>query len=440
MRVGVSFNRPEPVISEPDKVVQPQHQNRAFAWFARNPWFHLHRHRGNDPEWLERWERTIPRYCKCEEGYREIKERMPPRFESPEAFFNWTVDVHNEVNAKLDNERKRYPQVGMNEALRLWRSEFALWQPIQFGGLECWSISMTKRMRSFGTIVHGNTGDEFTSDTLLSMSPRVRLLDAAKHGVPIIMSCVPRAAPILDSDLILLAHGYCDWTRDWVMSSHGVCRRLVGVSKIVSKHVSEWTGRDCDTIENGIETERLIPSISRFEMRLRLEIPQDAFVVGYTGRIATEKRCDLLVQSIAKMDGAYLVLCGWLTKHAEQVRQLAIDLGISERVKMLEPIHQVGNVLNAIDVFATVPSTEGFGLSVVEAMQFGLPVVSTNLGIISDLSERHDNFGPSIVDTNADARTIANAIIQAKPATIDLEAYTADAMVARWREYLGPNG
>ena len=73
-------------------------------------------------------------------------------------------------------------------------------------------------------------------------------------------------------------------------------------------------------------------------------------------------------------------------------------------------------------------------------MQFGLPVVSTNLGIISDLSERHDNFGPSIVDTNADARTIANAIIQAKPATIDLEAYTADAMVARWREYLGPNG
>ena len=434
MRVGVHFDKTEPRTSESKPIVQQQ--NRAFAWFAQNPWFHLHKYRGCDPEWLERWERTIPRYCKCEEGYRQIKERLPPRFETSDDFFGWTVDVHNEVNAKLDNERKRYPQIAISEALRLWRSDFALWQPIHFGGLERWSISMANRLRSFGTIVHGNIGDQSIADTLLGMSPRVRLLDAAKHGVPVIMSCVPKAAPILDSNLILLAHGYCDWTRDWVMSSHGVCRRLVGVSKVVSEHITQWTGRPCETIENGIETERLIPTISREEMRLRCEIPQDALVVGYTGRIATEKRCELLVQAIAKMDGAYLVLCGWLTKHAERVRRIAIDLGVSDRVRMLEPIEQIGNFLNAIDVFATVPFSEGFGLSVVEAMHFGLPVVSTNLGIINDLAERHGDFGPSIIDVDADASSIAHAIETATACSIDLSEYTADAMAERWRRFL----
>jgi glycosyltransferase involved in cell wall biosynthesis len=171
-------------------------------------------------------------------------------------------------------------------------------------------------------------------------------------------------------------------------------------------------------------------------MRLRCEIPQDAFVVGYTGRIATEKRCELLVQAIAKMDGAYLVLCGWLTKHAKRVRQIADDLGVSDRVRMLEPIQHIGDFLNAIDVFATVPSSEGFGLSVVEAMHFGLPVVSTNLGIINDLAERHGDFGPSILDVDSDASAIAHAIEKAAACTIDLSEYTADAMAKRWRRFL----
>jgi glycosyltransferase involved in cell wall biosynthesis len=200
--------------------------------------------------------------------------------------------------------------------------------------------------------------------------------------------------------------------------------------------VTQWTGRPCDVIENGVEIERLTPTITREEMRLRLEIPLDAFVVGYTGRIAREKRCDLLVQAIQEMDSAYLVLCGWLTKDAERVRQIADDLGVGHRVRMLEPIDQVGNFLNAIDVFATVPSTEGFGLSVVEAMQFGLPVVSTNLGIVHDLAERHGDFGPSILEVNADPSAIAHAIETATASRIDLSDYTADAMAERWRRYL----
>jgi hypothetical protein len=69
-------------------------------------------------------------------------------------------------------------------------------------------------------------------------------------------------------------------------------------------------------------------------------------------------------------------------------------------------------------------------------MHFGLPVVSTNLGIVSTLHEQHGEFGPSIVDVNADSKAIANAIMQSKASTINLDAYTADAMVARWREYL----
>lgn len=63
-------------------------------------WEELHSYQGCDPQWLAGWEARLP--CgSCVAKYLAIKERMPPRFDSPESFFAWGVDVHNEVNSEL---------------------------------------------------------------------------------------------------------------------------------------------------------------------------------------------------------------------------------------------------------------------------------------------------------------------------------------------------
>lgn len=413
------------------KQVDPKRSAVSFATI--NPWFKLHRYRGCDPAWFECWKRTIPRFCKCQEGFSEIEKRLPADFSSPDAFFLRGVEWHNEVNAKLDGVKKRYPQVSIDEAKRLWRSDFALWQPVMFGGLERWSISISSKLSSFGTIVDGKIGDHRLAESLFAVSPSVRLVDACKHGTPIIMSCVKDAKPILDADVTLLAHGYCDWTRQWVESSHAACRRLVGVSQVVAKNVSEWTGRHCDVIENGIDSDRIISTMDKQSSRQRLGIPADAFVVGYTGRLAKEKQIQKLVSAIERMDNTYLLLCGWQTEFSRK-----LDLSkIKDRCIAIPPIDQIGDVLVAMDCFASLPTTEGFGLSVMEAMQFGLPVVSTRKGVIEDLSNKHGEFGPSILQDHFSTADLIRAIEQARKVSVDLSFYTADAMANRWKTYLG---
>lgn len=413
------------------KRVDPKRTAVSFATI--NPWFKLHRYRGCDPAWFECWKRTIPRFCKCQEGFSEIEKRLPADFSSPDAFFLRGVEWHNEVNAKLDGEKKRYPQVSIEEAKRLWRSDFALWQPVMFGGLERWSISISSRLKSFGTIVDGKIGDQRLAESLFEVSPSVKLVDACKHGIPIIMSCVKHAKPILDADVTLLAHGYCDWTRQWVESSHAACRRLVGVSQVVAKHVSEWTGRNCDIIENGIDIDRIATNLDKQTSRSLLGVPKDAFVVGYTGRFAKEKQIEKLISAVEQRSDWYLFLCGWHTEFSKK-----LDLSrILNRCMIIPSVDQIGDVLAAMDCFVSLPTTEGFGLSVMEAMQFGLPVVSTRKGVVEDLSNKHGEFGPSILQDDFSTVDLIGAIEQARKVSVDLSFYTADAMADRWKTYLG---
>jgi Erv1 / Alr family len=49
----------------------------------------------------ETWYASIPGMCGCADHWKAIIAKHPPDFTSPAAFFAWTVDRHNDVNARL---------------------------------------------------------------------------------------------------------------------------------------------------------------------------------------------------------------------------------------------------------------------------------------------------------------------------------------------------
>lgn len=86
----------------------------AEEWIAENGprlWSELHRwalafvssHALAEPkawQWLSTFANRLP--CgSCRRHWREIVKANPPAFDSADALFAWTVDRHNEVNAKL---------------------------------------------------------------------------------------------------------------------------------------------------------------------------------------------------------------------------------------------------------------------------------------------------------------------------------------------------
>ena len=70
----------------------------------------------------------------------------------------------------------------------------------------------------------------------------------------------------------------------------------------------------------------------------------------------------------------------------ERSRQQAAELGILDKVKYLGKTSEIERVLCMSDLFVLPSETESFGLSALEAMAAGVPVVSTNTGGLPEVN------------------------------------------------------
>jgi glycosyltransferase involved in cell wall biosynthesis len=127
------------------------------------------------------------------------------------------------------------------------------------------------------------------------------------------------------------------------------------------------------------------PSGAGSELRAALDIPADAFVVGWLGRMTEIKRADDLLRAFAAIpDESHLVLVGDGPLRSA-LEQLAAELGIGARVHFAGFRDDVGAVYAACDVIALTSSNEGTPVTVIEALAAGVPVVSTNVGGVADI-------------------------------------------------------
>ncbi len=110
-----------------------------------------------------------------------------------------------------------------------------------------------------------------------------------------------------------------------------------------------------------------------------LGIADDAFVIGWAGRLTAIKRPLDLIRVTAGVEDAVLVLAGDGEDRAATVA-LAEELGISERVRFLGYRDDLGSLYSAFDVFLLTSANEGAPVVVIEALAAGVPVVATDAG------------------------------------------------------------
>jgi 1,2-diacylglycerol 3-alpha-glucosyltransferase len=108
---------------------------------------------------------------------------------------------------------------------------------------------------------------------------------------------------------------------------------------------------------------------------------QDILLV-YAGRIAPEKNLDLLLNSFAgiaqAISNVYLLIIGrGQQQHEDNLRDLTHELDLKGRVHFtgLIPYDQLPSYFSMCDVYVTASVIETFGMSTVEAMGTGLPVM-----------------------------------------------------------------
>ncbi|MBE3576272.1 MAG: glycosyltransferase [Limnochordales bacterium] len=164
---------------------------------------------------------------------------------------------------------------------------------------------------------------------------------------------------------------------------------LVGCSKYVADAAREvFKVPQVKVVYNGIDLSRYQSSL-RSELRNKLGISEDTFVIVCVANFAPWKNHRLLIESFCQVRcsvRAHLLLIGDGPMRGaieERVRQL----GLEGCVHFLGKRQDVGAMLTSADVFALGSTSEAFSLSIVEAMAAGLPVVATRVGGIPEVVE-----------------------------------------------------
>jgi hypothetical protein len=72
-------------------------------------------------EWLAQWSaRSVPANCNCRKHWRKHTLENPPRFESADDFFAWSVETHNAVNQSIDTTENPHPTIPLPRARAIW--------------------------------------------------------------------------------------------------------------------------------------------------------------------------------------------------------------------------------------------------------------------------------------------------------------------------------
>jgi N-acetyl-alpha-D-glucosaminyl L-malate synthase BshA len=133
------------------------------------------------------------------------------------------------------------------------------------------------------------------------------------------------------------------------------------------------------------------PSRSPEAVRRELSLGNELVVV-HSSNLRPGKRVDLLLEIVARVRPRrafkLLILAGEpFAPFAGDVRRL----GLADRVIVREKVHAIEEYLQVADVGLYTSDAESFCLSILEAMCFGCPSVSTRVGGIPELVEDNES-------------------------------------------------
>jgi glycosyltransferase involved in cell wall biosynthesis len=113
-------------------------------------------------------------------------------------------------------------------------------------------------------------------------------------------------------------------------------------------------------------------------------VAEDDLLVVTVARLARQKALDVLLDAVALLPGVKLAIVGDGPLRTE-LEQHAATIGVAERVRFVGRKEEVGDYIAAADVFALSSSWEARALAAQEAILLKVPVVTTDVGGMSEI-------------------------------------------------------
>jgi len=146
-------------------------------------------------------------------------------------------------------------------------------------------------------------------------------------------------------------------------------------------------------ILHGIDTKRFQPPVDAAAAKSALGLDPAQKYVGCFGRVRKQKGTDLFVDSMIALlpcrPGWSAVVAGRATgphvAFENELKERVAKAGLTDRIRFVGEHTNIPDWYRALDLFVAPQRWEGFGLTPLEAMATGVPVVATDVGAFSEL-------------------------------------------------------
>ena len=148
-----------------------------------------------------------------------------------------------------------------------------------------------------------------------------------------------------------------------------------------------------ETIRTFIDRRQMVqaPAGCRERTRERLGLDPSQPLLGIVGNVRPRKGVEYAVRAmpeiLAAAPNTRLAIVGSqkLSGHVDRLKSVAQQLGVAPQILWLGQCADVCEILQALDVYVQPSLEEPLGLSILEAMAFGLPVVASRVGGIPEV-------------------------------------------------------
>lgn len=219
------------------------------------------------------------------------------------------------------------------------------------------------------------------------------------------------------------------WTRSLIARMDGLIA--------TSAKTATYLQYPATVIGHGINTDAFHPAQNRAAARDELGLP-GLKLVGCFGRIRPGKGSDVFVDAmlrvLAARPGVGAVLVGRATfTHTDflaALRDKIVAAGLADRLLILPEVgtSEMPRWYRALDVFVAPQRWEGFGVTPLEAMASGLPVVATTVGAFPEIVA--DDTGILVAPSDVEALAAATARLLDDPERAEEMGVAGRARVA----------
>lgn len=209
----------------------------------------------------------------------------------------------------------------------------------------------------------------------------------------------------IDVPLVLTCRGGigCEYTAEVMEEGLPFAHHHVAVSEDALWHFPETVRRQVEIIPNTVNPNRVREINGRDWQREQWGVKSGQKVVGYLGRVSSEKNvveCVAAAQMLPDDWILAIIAPEYTQRYAyHQKVQAMLESRLPNRHVWTSPGTFVGDPLRALDVMLTLSPREGCGNSVIEAWHVGCPVVYRPVGIARQMG-RSLNVGWPVRDAD----------------------------------------